>query len=325
MINMKDCIGWLNAAICVKGITGGMNHYRVTQGEIRATDGRITAGYPWPYGGDFLVPGEEFEKVLNRMPTEPTLSVSAGRLTLRSGRFRGTVEILPPSEWNYPGCEDAEWLPIPKQLIELLKVLKDFISDNAVQQWALCVALQDGWAFSTNNIAIAGAPCEGLGTIRALLPIWAIEFLTGRATDLTHWCWTNHYCGFRWKNGAWMRSQLIVGEFPAKAASLVQQAFKEKPSQKITKEFRIAFERVAELAEDTIAVYADRIESQFGKATVEDGITCEVPQEGDHSLWGAKYLLPALRVADSWSPGQWPNPVCFRGSLVSGYVVGRRQ
>lgn len=322
---MKDIITWLNDALSTKGIVASMSHYKVSGQQICASDGRLLACHPWPYGGPFMVPGDEFEKVLNRLPGEPKLTVNEDSITLSSGRFRGTVETLPLEAWDYWDAEDAiDWTPMPKGLPGLLRALRGFISDNAVQQWSLCIALEDGWAYSTNNVAIAGAPCKGLEGTKALLPIWAVDFLLSRLEGLESWVWTDKFCAFRWKNGAWLRAQLIVGQFPEKAASLIRESYQEKPTQRITKEFRTAFERVAELAEDTVALYADRIESRFGKATIQDGLECEVPANSDYSLWGAKFLLPALQAAEYWSPSAWPGAAPFKGPVVSGYVVGRR-
>ena len=321
---MHKTIRWLNEALSAKDLVTGMTYYRVKDKEIKATDGRLTASHPWPFGGEFLAPGAEFEKILRRMDGEPKIEIAENAIKLRCGRNSGTIQTLPLSEWDYPGVEAAKWLPMPADLPQVLKALRPFISDNASQAWALCVALESGWAYATNNIALAGARCQDLGAIKALLPVWAIDFVLGRAEGLTHWSWSPNYVAFKWGNGAWMRSQLTIGQFPEKAAALVREAINEKPTQIVTDEFRTAFRQCAELTEDTVALYADHIESKFGKAEFAAGATCEVPEGSEFSLWGAKFLLPALDAATSWSPSVWPKPAPFKGPVVSGYVVGRK-
>jgi hypothetical protein len=321
---MRTALQWLHDALAAKDVAG-MKYYRIAGGEIRATDGRITAGHPWPSADSFLVPGEEFEKVIKRMPGDITVTANeASTVTVKSSRFRGVISTLSIGEWNYPGVEDSQWLPLPDGLLPVLRALRPFISDNATQQWALCVALENGWAYATNNVALAGAPCPQLGAVQALLPCWAVDFVTSRPDHLDAWAWTDHYVAFRWRNGAWMRSQLVVGEFPSKAAALVRSALDEQPTQNIGPEFRSAFLEIAGLAEDTILVYADRIESTFGKAIILGEAECEVPQGAPASIWGAKYLAPIMDGATHWSPGAWPKPAVFKGPVVSGYVVGRR-
>jgi len=174
-------------------------------------------------------------------------------------------------------------------------------------------------------MTIAGAACAGLGDAAALVPAWCVDFVLGRLEGLVEWTRDDHFIAFRWANGAWVRSQLIVGQFPEKAAAMVKAAWGVKPTQTVGSEFKEALERVAELAEDTVAVYADRLEARFDKAVVEDGVVCEVPTEADCSIWGARFLLPALQAAAAWQPSVWPKPAPWRGPLVAGYVVGRRQ
>ncbi len=321
---MKTILAWLNEALAEKDLVTGMTYYRVENNIIKATNGRITASHPWPYDGAFLVPGKEFEKILRRMPDEPAITITEDKIKLRFERFSGSIQTLPLSEWDYPGVDDATWRPLPAGLIDALSALRPFISDNASQMWALCVALENGWAYATNNIALAGMRCPELGPVMALLPVWAVDFIIARAENLVQWSWSENYVAFRWDNGAWMRSQLIVGQFPEKAAELVRNSFAEQPTQPITDEFRIAFNQIAEMAEDTVAVYSDRIESRFGRAEVTSYIESAVPAEANCSTWGAKFLVPALAAATHWSPDAWPKPAPFKGKSVSGYVIGRK-
>ncbi len=237
---MKTVIAWLNSALATKDIGAGMTHYRVKGGNISATNGQITASHPWTFGKDeFLVPGMEFEKLLDRMADTPTLSVNnEGELIMKSGRF-----------------------------------------------------------------------------------------VLDRADELKDWSWNENHVAFRWGTKAWMRSQLILGQFPEKAATMVRDSAKAKTTQKIDDAFRAAIVRVGELAEGgPVSIYANKVEARMPKALVEDAtIKCEIPKDAKCSIFGGKYLLPVIAVADSWSPSMWPAPVPFRGKVISGYIAGIRQ
>lgn len=320
---MKDQIGWLNDALAVKGIAREMTHYRVQDRTIRATDGRLTAGLPFDCDGNFLVPGRELAKLLSRMPNEPELTLADGTVTVRSGRFRGTITTLPPEQWDYPGVDASAWLPLPPDLPVLLRSLRPFVSDNAIQAWAMGVALEGGWCYATNNVVLAGAPCAGLGDASVILPVWAIDFLLSRTDSLVEWMWAPTYVAFRWDNGAWMRSNLIDGIFHERAAAMVRAAAGEAPTMAVTDEFRAAFERVSGLAENLVTLYADHIEAGFGAALVREDVPCEVPAGGDKSLWAARFLTPVLEQATYWQPSLWPKPVPFKGERIVGYVAGR--
>lgn len=321
---MKQALKWIADAISQRDIVAGKSFYKVSRGEIKATDGRLIAAHPWPSNVDFVVPGEEFEAVFKRMKDDPVIKATDKGINIRSGLFHGTIATLPLDKWAYPGVEQAKWQEIPANLLELLKELRPFISDNAMQKWATCIALENDWVYATNNVAIAGAPCKGLGAVMALLPVWAVDFILARTDDLRYWAWTDNYVAFLWENGAWMRSTLVIGQFPEKAAAMIRGASKEKTTQAVTDDFRQAFVDVADMAEDTIMIYADRMVAKFKQAEVSAGVKSRVPPDNECSIWGASYLLPAIEAAESWSPDVWPKPAPFKGKMISGYVVGRR-
>lgn len=320
---MKTALKWIGDALSSKDIVSGKSFYKVANREIRATDGRLIAGHPWPSEIEFVVPGEEFEAVFKRMKTEPTIKKTDQGISIRSGLFHGSINTLSLDKWAYPGVEDAIWKEIPGDLMTILAQLRPFISDNAMQKWATCVALENGWAYATNNVALAGAYCAGLNCM-ALLPVWAVDFVLARTEGLTRWAWTPNYVAFQWDNGAWMRALLVVGQFPERAAALIRTAVKEKTTQRIDNDYRQAFVDVAEMAEDTILIYGDHMVAKFKQAEVVANIISKVPVDAECSIWGASFLLPAIMIADSWAPDVWPKPAPFRGRIVSGYVVGRK-
>lgn len=320
---MKDEIAWITDAISTKNISREMTHYRVQNNEIRATDGRLTAGHPFPCTGEFLVPGAEFEKLLKRLPAEPSISVGDSSITLTTGRSRGTIKTLPIEEWNYPGVDEKGWEDAPEGLIETLRDLLPFVSDNATQLWSCGICLQHGYAYATNNIALAGVRCEELGDINCIIPLWAAEFIVDRGNGLVEWCWTDNFVAFRWDNGAWMRAQLIDATYPEQAVAMVLSAQQKTPEIAITPQFRESFSRTLGLSDGLLRVSASVIGSQFGEATfVED--SGEELFELQETLWSAKHLAPVINVATHWDPGSWPKPSAFKGERLFGYVIGRR-
>lgn len=320
---MKTEIEWLDDALASKDVVMAMTHYRVEGGEVMATNGRLTAGHPCAQDGAFLVPGDDLKRILKRMTDKFTITQGEGEIAIKSGRFRGRIPTLPLEQWNYPGVDDARWEPVPDDLLACLRAVRPFISENATHAWALCAAINDGWICATNNVALACVPCAGLKDVSVLLPVWAIDFILSRSDGLEEWAWGTNFAAFRWKNGAWIRAALVEGVFPESAIVLVKQSQSEKPGQAITDAYRTAVGRIAELADDIIEVYADRVASNAAKSVVEESVVNEVPAGGDKSIWGARFLLPVLACATHWSPSTWPKPAPFKGKLVSGYIAGR--
>lgn len=323
MSSIQETIAWVHDALSDR--PGGMAHYCVQDGEIKATNGSITVGHPWEYDGEFLVPGSEFEKVLKRMPENIVIEVDEKNncVKLRSGRFRSSIETLKLTHWNYPSVTGREWLPVPDKMLDIIEQLRPFVNEDAeAQPWTGCIALQSGWLCSTNNMIVAGAPCE-IGNATALLPAKSADFILSRPEAPVEWSCDNNNMAFRWKSGAWMRSQLVEARFTEKALEFVRAAFEEELTQEITDDFREAFKSVSELADDTVSIFADHIESRFGKAEIDALSECETPASGS-SVWSAKQLLLALENAHSWSPSKHPGRTPFRGDVIAGFVVGRK-
>lgn len=344
-IAVQDVIRWVSEARPDKDIGLGMTFYSVRDGAIRATNGNITASYPWMNDDVFLVSGLEFEKVLARM-AEPTITFDpeTSNVIVTSDRFRATIGTLPPDTWGYQGVDDAEWRDVPGNFVAVIKSLRAFIPDKPSQAWMGAIALDEDYCCATNGMAVAGSVCE-VGSVQALLPANAVDFILRRSEGLESWSCNAYYAAFKWSSGAWMRTQLVDGKFHERAVAMARDAVDAEFTQEITDQFRAAFADVAGLAEDGIHIYSDRMESTFKKSVVvahfdeahevppdreetyidERGVAQKRTVEGGVSIWGAAILAPVISQATHWSPGVSPSaPAPFRGNNVAGLVSGRK-
>jgi hypothetical protein len=320
---MRNEIEWLEDALSTKDATPAMTYYMVKNKMMLATNGRMVAGFPCDVDGEFLVPGEELTKILKRLPNEPTFKVNGDRLTMRSGRFSGTLHLLPAEEWRFPVLEEVVWQPFPPTLLPIFKDLRPFISESAVHRWSLGIAIDDGWCFGTNNFALAGAPFPPGGGVKALIPTWVVDFILGRTEGLVQWAMSPQFMAFKWSNGAWMRSTLIDAEFPERARAMIQAA--PIGTQMVTPEYRHALTRIAELSDTDsgIHIYADRVEGKTARSVVSETMDSEIPVNSPFSIWGVKYIVPVIAAANNWSPSLWPAAVPFTGARIRGYIMGR--
>jgi DNA polymerase III sliding clamp (beta) subunit (PCNA family) len=324
--SFSEIIRWIKDAVSAKKLILEMSYYKVDGGRVRATDGRIVACHPYSGKEEFLVPGADFERLIGRLGDGVKIEVddARGEVVLKSGRSRGTIKTKSLDDWDYPGIDEEDWKPIPRGMIDALRKLTPFVSENANHIWAMGIALENGWAFATNNVALAGVQCPGLGEIHAILPIWAVDFIVDREKGLKQWCHTPNYLAFRWDNGAWMRSSLIDSDFPEQVSDMVKRAIQEDPYVEITDEFKEAFFRVADLAETSVKVTGEEISASFGNSIITESVATE-ELGGMETYWGAKYLLPVVKMATYWDPQMWPKPAPFQGDGIIGYVVGARQ
>ena len=317
---MKEAIKKINEALSSGNIVKHFSYYLVKDGMICASDGRMVAASPFPCKITFLVAGDEFEKLVNRMPAEPTLTPLDDSIRLTSGRFRGTIQTLDPTTVSY-ATPEGSWYKWPPGLLARLQLVRSFISDNATQTWALCAWLKDDAAWATNNVALARVSCEGMNAPGILLPNWAIDFLVKRKDEPQAFFMTDNHAAFRWADGSWMRTQLGEGTFPEQAAKLVEGA--SQPQWEVNDEWRKACYMVADFSESHVTMYCDKIVGGRGRANVEYDIQTPVPEGLEKTIWHPKFLLPVIEAATHWDPLAYPKPATFAGPHITGIIVGK--
>lgn len=324
---MRSEIEWLDDALAAKDVVMAMTHYRVKDNFLTATNGRISAGHPCKVAGEFLVPGAEMKDIMKRLPDEPKVKLEDNKVILRSGRFHGSIQTLPMDQWTYPELEKTKWKPLPSWFIAAIRQLRPFVSDNAVHRWSLGIAIDDGWCYASNNIALAGCRVGGVEQVKVLLPAWAADFVLERAEGISHWVVAPNYIAFKWDNGAWMRTVVIDDKFPERAAEMIRKV-PESLSQEIYPEYREAVCRISELSEDYVSIYKDKVQGRTQKSLVSEELRSEVPEGRDASHWGARFLAPVMAAASHWQPSLYPAPVPFLNSKkepnkLKGFIAGR--
>lgn len=318
---MKEALAWVRDAIATKDIATALNHYLVDQGIIYAADGRMTAAHPFPHDGTFCVSGPEFDALLGRMDAAPKIEVGQGAITAKLGRMRGTIKTIDPRDWTYATVPDP-WHPLPLGLLEGLRKLRPFISDNAVHSFAMCVLAKDDALYATTNVSLARCLCPGLNGVAAMVPYWAVDFILKREEGLVEWAHGDGYLGFRWSNGAWMRTQLVADRFPDTAITMLDGL--PQPTVEITLEWRAAFDHAKALLDETIVFKPDHMTGVNRNMAVHVEASTPAPQGAEHSAWTLRYLAPVVECATHWQPDAWPNPSPFVGPGIVGLVAGRR-
>lgn len=318
---MKAAITWVSDAMSNKDLSASLSHFLIDRGMIYATDGRMTAAHPFPHDDTFCVSGPEFIKLISRLQEPIDLTVEEGSVTLRQGRLHGTIKTLDPSEWQMAGI-NTPWLRLPERMLPALRQLRPFISDNATKMWALCVLAENDTLYATNNVSICAVPEIDLDGTKALIPYWAIDFILARQEGIADWTHHENYLGFRWSNGAWMRTKLGDDNFPA-VEDIISGA--GHATYEIDKEWRSAFEEAASLLKEAEAIIfePDCITGTSKNMTVEVQAKTKAPECG-YSAWSVEYLEPVIKCATHWQPDAYPNPSAFRGDGLVGVVMGRK-
>lgn len=332
MAKIKDCdllerVNWIKDAVSGKDIgLSQLTSFYINDGFLHASDGRMVVGTPFPSDGigTALVPADAFIRILENRPAgEFEWLREDDRLVLKRGRFKGKVKLLDPELWVYPPLGNAG-LFLPDGLVNGLRALLPFVSENATKPWATCLLLRGSALYASNNIVVARVTLPDAHT-EGLIPSWVAQFIVDRSEGLEWWAVENgQRILFGWEDGSWCRSSLINDTFPP--VEQVLATMYVDPNVPIEKEWRDAILRVAKITGDpVIRLRPDGVYGAGGETVlVEDDAGTPVPAGLLETVWDIRFLEAVIDTATHWDPCVYPKPAPFRGPLVKGVIMGRR-
>jgi hypothetical protein len=306
---------------------GPLACYLFRGGSVTASSGGMTASAPFPWSGEALVPGKEFEAVLDRMPGDPTFAAADGVLTVRAKRFRGSVALDPAlAILDHSRPDPAGAVAVTSDFLARLRAISHFINDEPQPAWTNALIVQRGRASAVGPSAATYAmtPIPDLGVDQALIPKRALALAIDGPDAPSLIALDESSATFWWPDGGWAKASLIAGNVPAVIDKLAEQAVAGATAPEITPEWREAFGRVASYAKGDVRFFADRIVAREGNAEVEDGATTPVPEGKDHSTWSVVVARVVVERATRWDPSRWPAAAPFSGELIRGLAIGRQ-
>ena len=326
-MDFKSPLKKIGKALARKDIVAEFTVYIIKNNKILATDGRLVACCPLGFEcPDMLVPGDMFEKLINRLDSiDDITKMDGSRYTFKAGRSRGTIQVL--QEFDTPSLPRpfADWSEPAPDFVDALRRARPFISDNAIHPWAMSVCLGKDRMLATNNIVLAEVECVGAGGNGQLLPFWAVDFILGRDEELDGIQIHPEHMSFRFDDGSWLRTQLLIGEFPAVVLKMLTPENWKPGTHELTNDWKEAYAQVAGVAETSIEIYKDKIVGRSEKGYLEAEVDeTPVPAGSEYSSWAVRYLTPVIEQADWWAPDSFPQPASFEADGIRGFVVGRR-
>jgi hypothetical protein len=303
---MKDTLMFVRGAVAQKDLVPVLTHFHFYDGRVQGGNGRLAIDAPLPElrGVDVTVPAKRFLSAVDACDGEPTMNVTdAGRLSLRRNRFRA---LLPLAEHeSYPrAVPEGERYDVDAGLVDALRRLVPFVSEDASRPWSRGVLLRDGYAYATNNVVIARVPCTW-DAPAVNLPAEAIAELVRVKRALQYVQQTDKSVTFHYDGGAWMRSALYDLAWPS-----VDQFFAPDEGAVL----RDVPDGVAAGVESLLPFVEDaafpRIVVEPGALRAEDAeleiATGAAPDAA--AAFHAKPLLSALREAQRWDTSRTPIP-----------------
>lgn len=317
---MFDTLKFVRGAVSESHIVSVLTHFCVYAGRVQGQNGRTYIDAPCPeIKFEAIVPAERFLRAVDACENEPALRLTdAKRLIVSRDNFRAQLQTLESSV--YPRGEPSQGVKtkLVPGLLGRLRQLRPFISDDAQRPWASTILFSgpNKAAVASNNAMIAMVD-QNIFKGDVQIPIFCVDELLRIDIEPESYNMDTVSITFYYKGGAWLRSQLIVAEWPIKTAQdwLGKKATMKKlpPGIKGRVEELIPF--CPDAKNPVIKFASGKITTLEGDSTAEiNGI--DVGEAAFHATNLVAMLSVADKIAIVEKAALFTGPNSFRGVMA---------
>jgi len=245
---------------------------------------------------------------------------NAGRLSIKSGKFRALVECT--SEDFPVTIPEGDTIDFPTGgVLKALKALEPFIAKDASRPWACGILLRDNSAYATNNSVLVEYWLGYRFPISLNLPKDAVaEMLRIGEEPLRMQC-TENSVTFFYSGNRWLKTQLYSLEWPD-----LQKVFNDPAANLVPVPSSLweALEDLHPFADKLRRVYVRDGHISTDREDL-NGALMEVPDLVGSGIYNVDYLIELQGIAKTidfhWREGKG---IFFFGDGIRGAMMGQR-
>lgn len=318
---MLSNLKFVQGAVATKDFQPALTHFRIKDNRIIGYDGVIAISAPIDIEITATPKATSLVKAIERCKGDRVVvhMNEGGHLSLRSGRFRATVECLEDSEILDNIAPEGDFIDVDTELVPALKQLQPFISKDASRPWSRGILLRDQSAYATNNIIIAeywlGADMPNIN-----VPASAIDEINRIGEEPIKIQLSKNNVTFHFEGDRWLRAQLLVDEWPD-ISGLMERAYNHDGHKPIPKGFFEAVETLRPFVEDDGRIRFTEDGLVAGKLE-ESGASVDFEGLPDFGAYHYKQLLLLQGSVDKIDFSTHPKPCPFIGPNMRGVFLG---
>lgn len=312
---MIETLHFVKGAVSTKDLIPVLLAFHLYDDRIQGTNGNVTIDAPLGVSiKNLTVHAERFLKAVDACDGDPKFTASDDRLIVQRGKFKATIPL--ENHQSFPRTEQSKLKKCALNLLPALRILKEFIGQDASHPWACGVLLQGDYIYATNNVVLARVEFTWKeGPI--VLPSFAVDELLRIGQEPCKLGVTDNALTFGYDNGQWLRALLVKNNWPPSISGMIGKA-----REKIAPSLRHCIIKVLPFCPDT-KFPVIRIEDGMVK-TMDGDMTASMLGElfTGKSIFRAEPLLAVLNIATHLDLSKYPKACPFRGPNVEGVILG---
>ena len=316
---MLKALKFVQGAVASKGFDPSLTHFKIENGNIKGFNGSLALSSPIELDLDVAPKAIPFIKAITACKSTTAMHITpAGRLSIKSGKFKAFIECTPDEE--YPDIEpEGKIIEIKGGFIEILKQLQPFMAEDASRPWARGIWLKGQSAFVTNNIIIIQSWLSVPFPISINIPANAIKELVRIKEEPTHVQVSERSASFLYEDGRWLRTNLLSEDWP-NIEPILDVECKPIP---VVDGFYQAIEDISPFVEETNRLlFKDNLICTH----TDEGVGASVALDGlqDYGAFNFKWLGKLEGLAEKIDFTLYPRPCVFYGHNLRGAIVGMK-
>lgn len=308
----------VRGAVSPKDIVPVLTHFRIKDGTIQGTNGRLTleTHAVGLVGLDITVPAVKFLKAVDACHGEPSLRVTdVGNLVVKKDTLKVVLPLANNDDFPEQTPSDEYTFIDGVKLLGVCRDLYPFISADASRPWSCSIKFDGGFAYATNNVTLVR--CKAPGTPDFVLPIAMIDELLRINLPPTGVTVTEHRIIFKLDGATWGSCGVLDSGWPD-----LDKFFDDRDTLvPIPADLLRSVETILPFCDNP--KFPEIVFSEEGVSTVDGDMKASV---GGVQLPDARYraepLLTVLNVATTADFSLHPAP--FKGDKIDGILVGLR-
>lgn len=321
-MSIASALKFTQGAVSKKDFVPALSHFQISNGRVTGYDGKLSLSAPIALDLDCCPKATPFVNAVQACSETAQLAMTpAGKLSIRSGKFKAHVECLPVDTFPIVQPEGVP-VAIDGGLLPALKTLYDFSAEDASRPWAAGVLLDGESAFATNNVILVESWLGYHFPYRVNLPRFTIREMLRIGEEPVGMQLTGESVTFHYSEGRWLRSQLNSLEWPDIRGLLNRAPMDPTGVPVVPDGLFEALETLKPFLQDSGQLFI--VNGSVGTTMDPDvGTTVEVA-DMPRCSFNHKMLSMLDGVAQRADFAAWPQPVAFYGERLRGFIAGMK-
>jgi hypothetical protein len=318
---MLDALRFVQGAVARKDFVHALTHFEIKGGFVKGFNGSMTLCAPIDLDLDVTPKASTFTKaILTCKDVIQITQTNAGRLSIKSGKFRALVEC---TDEVFPvTIPEGDGITFPTGgVLKALKALLPFVAKDASRPWACGILLRDHSAYATNNSVLIEYWLGYKFPIPLNIPKAAIEEMLRIGTEPISMMCTDNSVTFFYSGNRWLKTQLYALDWPD-----LNKVFNDPTAKLVPIPDGLweALESLYPFVDKLRRVYISDSHLSTHRDDVS-GATMEVDALVGSGIYNVDYLLELKDVATQidfhWRDGKG---IFFFGEGIRGAMMGQR-